>query len=173
MRFPSATPAWWCAADRSPIRTISDAVGLDSISPRAFGRPVRVINDAVMQALGSYRGGKLLFLGFGTGLGTAMIVEGVLEPLELAHLPYRKATYEDYVGARGLERRGRRKWERHVKDVIARLVAALEPDEVVLGGGNAEKLSSLPAGCRLGSNANAFRGGFRLWEDSRGGRPRA
>lgn len=130
---------------------------------RALGRPVRILNDAAMQALGSYRGGKLLFLGLGTGLGTAMVVDGLVEPMELAHLPYRKSTYEDYVGARGLERLGHRKWQRHVARVVAQLVTALEPDDVVLGGGNAKKLDSLPPGCRLGGNANAFRGGFRLW----------
>jgi polyphosphate glucokinase len=137
---------------------------------KALGRPVRLINDAAMQALGSYRGGKMLFLGLGTGLGTAMVVDGEVEPLELAHLPYRKGTYEDYVGARSLERRGRRKWQRHVKDVVEQLTAALEPDDVVLGGGNASKLGRLPAGCRLGSNANAFRGGYRLWSAEGGGR---
>ena len=134
---------------------------------KAFGRPVRILNDAAMQALGSYRGGKLLFLGLGTGLGTAMVADGVIEPMELAHLPYRKATYEDYVGARGLERRGKKKWQRHVADVVECLRTALEPDDVVLGGGNAAKLERLPAGCRLGSNANAFRGGYRLWSADR------
>ena len=118
-----------------------------------------------MQALGNYEGGKLLFLGFGTGLGTAMIVDGIIEPLELAHLPYKKGTYEDYVGARGLADRGRKKWRRDVAEVIGLLTAALEPDEVVLGGGNAKKLGKLPRGCRLGDNARAFRGGFRLWDD--------
>jgi polyphosphate glucokinase len=136
---------------------------------KAFGRPVRLINDAAMQALGSYKKGKMLFLGLGTGLGTAMVVDGLLEPMELAHLPYRKGTYEDYVGASGLERRGRRKWQRHVADVVERLSMALEPDEVVLGGGNAGKLDQLPRGCRLGGNANAFRGGYRLWNEPGGG----
>lgn len=135
---------------------------------KALGRPVRVVNDAAMQALGSYRRGRMLFLGLGTGLGTAMVVDGVVEPMELAHLPYRKGTYEDYVGARGLEKRGNKKWQRHVYDVVERLKQALEPDEVVLGGGNARKLDRLPPGCRLGSNANAFRGGFRLWDRSPG-----
>ena len=130
---------------------------------KAFGRPVRIINDAAMQALGSYKGGKMLFLGLGTGLGTAMIVDGIVEPMELAHLPYRKATYEDYVGQRGLERLGKKKWRQHVEDVVARLAAALEPDDIVLGGGNARKLKELPEGCRMGDNANAFVGGFRLW----------
>ena len=126
----------------------------------AFGRPVKIVNDAAMQALGSYEGGKMLFLGLGTGLGSAMIVDGVVEPMELGHLPYRKRTYEDYVGERGLERLGKKKWRRYVADVVARLTAALEPDDVVLGGGNVRKLKTLPPGCRAGDNANAFLGGF-------------
>ena len=134
---------------------------------RAFKRPLKFMNDAAMQALGSYRGGKLLFLGLGTGLGTAMIVDGVVEPMELAHLPYRKATYEDYIGLRGLKRHGRRKWRKHVADVVKQLITALEPDEVVLGGGNAKLLEKLPKGCRAGDNANAFLGGFRLWTNER------
>jgi polyphosphate glucokinase len=137
---------------------------------KAFGRPTKVVNDAAMQALGSYRGGKMLFLGFGTGLGTAMIVDGVVEPMELGHLPYRKATYEDYVGLRGLKRLGKKKWREHVNDVIALLSGALEPDDIVLGGGNAKKLTSLPLPCRLGDNANAFVGGVRLWEPASGHR---
>ena len=132
----------------------------------AFECPVKIINDAAMQALGSYEGGKMLFLGLGTGLGTAMIIDGEVEPLELGHLPYKKGTYEDYVGLRGLEKRGKKKWRKHVADVVERLVAALEPDDVVLGGGNVKKLKELPHGCRAGNNANAFPGGFRLWEDS-------
>lgn len=134
--------------------------------PRAFGCPVRVINDAAMQALGSYRGGKMLFLGLGTGLGSTMVVEGIVEPMELGHLPYRDATFEDYVGARALERLGKEKWNEYVNDVVARLVTALEPDDVVLGGGNVNNLISLPAGCRAGDNDNAFAGGFRLWEQN-------
>jgi len=135
----------------------------------AFGKPVKLINDAAMQALGSYKGtGKMLFLGLGTGLGSTLIADGIVEPMELAHLPYRKGTYEDYVGLRGLEKRGKKKWRRHVEDVVARLSAALEPDDVVLGGGNARKLKDLPPGSRLGDNANAFLGGFRLWEDEKG-----
>ena len=137
----------------------------------AFGCPVKVVNDAAMQALGSYESGKMLFLGLGTGLGTAMIVDGVLEPLELGHLPYKKGTYEDYVGLRGLEKRGKKKWRKHVAAIVEVLVAALEPDDVVLGGGNVKKLKELPPGCRAGDNANAFPGGFRLWEDSRGAAP--
>jgi polyphosphate glucokinase len=129
----------------------------------AFGCPVKLINDAAMQALGSYKGGKMLFLGLGTGLGTAMIVDGIVEPMELGHLPYRKGTYEDYLGIRGLDRRGKKKWCQSVVDVVALLIAALEPDDVVLGGGNVKKLKVLPPGCRAGDNANAFLGGFRLW----------
>jgi len=131
----------------------------------AFGCPVKLINDAAMQALGSYEGGKMLFLGLGTGLGSAMIVDGIVEPMELGHLPYRKRTYEDYVGIRGWERVGKKKWRYYVKDVVARLIAALEPDYVVLGGGNVHKLKELPPSCRAGENANAFTGGFRLWEE--------
>jgi polyphosphate glucokinase len=138
----------------------------------AFGCPVKTINDAAMQALGSYQGGRMLFLGLGTGLGSAMIVDGIIEPMELSHLPYKKGTFEDYVGLRGLKRHGKKKWRRHVADVVARLVAALEPDDVVLGGGNVHKLDGLPPGCRAGDNANAFAGGFRLWEDdNRGQQP--
>lgn len=131
----------------------------------AFGCPVKVVNDAAMQALGSYQGGKMLFLGLGTGLGAAMIVDGVIEPMELAHLPYRKGTFEDYVGQRGMDLRGKKKWREHVADVVARLAAALEPDDIVLGGGNVKHLKELPPGCRTGANANAFLGGFRLWEE--------
>jgi len=133
----------------------------------AFGRPVRIINDAAMQALGSYEGGKMLFLGLGTGLGSAVVVDGVVEPMELGHLPYKKGTYEDYVGQRGLDKRGKKKWRRHVADVVAGFVTALEPDDVVLGGGNVRKLKELPPGCRAGDNANAFEGGFRLWAKPR------
>ena len=131
----------------------------------AFGRPVKIINDAAMQALGSYKGGAMLFLGLGTGLGSALVVDGVLEPMELGHLPYKKGTYEDYVGLRGLEKRGKKKWRKHVLDVVEGLVAALEPDDVVLGGGNIKLLKELPLSCRIGNNVNAFLGGFRLWEE--------
>ena len=130
---------------------------------QAFGRPVKVMNDAAMQALGSYKGGKMLFLGLGTGLGTALIDNGVVKAMELGHLPYKKGTYEDYVGRAGLECRGKKKWRRHVADVVERLTAALRPDDTVIGGGNVEKLNALPRRCRAGENANAFRGGFRLW----------
>lgn len=139
-------------------------VGFDFAA--AFGCPVKLVNDAAMQALGSYEGGKMLFLGLGTGLGSAMVVDGIVEPMELGHLPYRKGTYEDYVGARGLKRLGKRKWRRRVQDVVASLCAALQPDYVILGGGNSRKLKELPPHCRLGENANAFRGGFRLWEET-------
>ena len=130
----------------------------------AFKRPVKVMNDAAMQALGSYKRGKMLFLGLGTGLGTALVVDGLVEPMELGHMPYKKATFEDYVGLRGLKKYGKKKWRRYVADVVERLSAALEPEDIVLGGGNVNKLKRLPAGCRAGDNANAFRGGFRLWE---------
>jgi polyphosphate glucokinase len=130
----------------------------------AFKRRVKVVNDAAMQALGSYRRGKMLFLGLGTGLGSTLIADGIVEPMELGHLPYKKGTYEDYVGMRGLQKRGKKKWRRNVADVVTRLVTALEPDDVVIGGGNVKKLKQLPEGCRMGDNANAFRGGFRLWE---------
>jgi len=130
----------------------------------AFKRPVKVINDAAMQALGSYRRGRMLFLGLGTGLGSTLIVDGTVEPMELAHLPYKKATFEDYAGIRGLKKYGKKKWRRYVADIVNRLKAALEPDEVVLGGGNVHRLKKLPPGCRAGDNANAFKGGFRLWE---------
>jgi len=133
----------------------------------AFKRPVKVINDAAMQALGSYKHGKMLFLGLGTGLGSAMVVDGIVEPMELGHLPYRRRTFEDYVGVGGRARLGQNKWERAVKDVIARLIAALQPEDVVLGGGNVKNLEKLPPGCRAGENANAFVGGFRLWEEAK------
>ena len=116
-----------------------------------------------MQALGSYEGGKMLFLGFGTGLGSALVIEGIAEPLELGHLPFRKSIFEDYVGEQGRKRLGKKKWRAAVAETIERLSAALLPDYVVLGGGNAKKLSDLPANCRLGANADAFRGAFRLW----------
>ena len=136
----------------------------------AFGCPVKVINDAAMQALGSYKGGRMLFLGLGTGLGSAMIVDGILEPMELAHLTYRKGkTYEDYLGLRGLKRLGKKKWRRQVTKIVEKLKTALEADYVVLGGGNIKKLKKLPPGTTLGSNANAFVGGFRMWSNSQTG----
>jgi polyphosphate glucokinase len=131
-----------------------------------FGKPVKLINDAAMQALGSYDGGRMLFLGLGTGLGSAMVLDGVIAPMELAHLPYKKGgTFEDYVGLRGLERLGKNKWQTAVEDVVARLQAALVADYVVLGGGNVKKLRRLPPGVRMGDNRNAFVGGFRMWLD--------
>jgi len=141
-------------------------VGFDF--PAAFGCPVKTINDAAMQALGSYRGGTMLFLGLGTGLGTALVADGTVVPMELGHLSIGKKTFEDDLGARGFTRLGLKKWERRVEVVVARFVSALQLDDVVLGGGNAKKLTKLPQGCRKGDNANAFLGGFRLWEE--GGR---
>src|SRR5664280_530184 len=132
---------------------------------KVFDRPVKVINDAAMQALGSYQGGRMLFLGLGAGLGTAMIVDGILEPMELAHLPYKNGkTYEDYVGVRGLTRLGKTRWLRHVTKVVELLKEALEAEYVVLGGGNSKNIKKLPPGTRLGDNRNAFVGGIRLWE---------
>jgi polyphosphate glucokinase len=139
-------------------------VGFDYQS--AFGKPTKVINDAAMQALGSYRGGRMLFLGLGTGLGSTMIVDGIIEPMELGHLPFRKATFEDYVGGRGHARLGDKRWRKAVLETIAVLVAALEPEYVVLGGGSAERVGELPPNCRLGANEDAFLGGFRLWVDA-------
>jgi polyphosphate glucokinase len=133
----------------------------------AFGRPVKIINDAAMQAFGGYRGGRMLFLGLGTGLGSALIVDSVIEPLELAHLPFKKGkTFEDYVGLRGLQRLGKKKWRKAVEKVVAELKAATQAEYVVIGGGNARLLKKLPPNTRLGENENAFRGGFRLWSPS-------
>jgi predicted NBD/HSP70 family sugar kinase len=138
-------------------------VGFDFVE--AFGCPVKVINDAAMQALGSYEGGRMLFLGLGAGLGSAMIVDGTLVPMDLGHLPYKnEKTYEEYVGVAGLKRLGRKKWRRHVFDVVERLNNALEADYVVLGGGNVNRIKNLPPATRRGNNRNAFIGGFRLWE---------
>ena len=131
---------------------------------RGFGHPVKMVNDAAMQALGSYRGGRMLFLGLGTGLGSALIIDGVLEPMEIAHLPYKHGrTFEDYVGIRGLKRLGKAHWRRSVADVVERLRAAFGAEDVVIGGGNVAKLKEPPPGARFGDNANAFVGGFRLW----------
>jgi polyphosphate glucokinase len=148
-----------------PVNLGRGWVGFDFA--RAFGCPVKLVNDAAMQALGSYRGGKMLFVGLGTGLGAAVIRDGTVLPMEIGHLPYKKATYERYIGRAGLERRGKKKWRRHVADVVKRLTDALEPDYTVIGGGNVTKLKALPPGCRLGENANAFRGGFHLWKRGR------
>jgi polyphosphate glucokinase len=145
-----------------PVNVGGGWVGFDF--EQAFGVPTKVVNDAAMQALGSYEGGKMLFLGLGTGLGTALVVDGKVEPLELAHLPFRKATFEDYVGIRGLEKLGKKKWRAAVAETIERLAAAVEADYVVVGGGNAKKAGELPPKTRLGANENAFLGGFRLWD---------
>jgi len=131
---------------------------------KGFGRPVKIVNDAVMQALGSYSGGRMLFLGLGTGLGSAMIIDGAIEPMELAHLPYKKGnSLEHYLGRKGMKRAGKKKWRRNVAAAIKRLTAALEPDYIVLGGGNAKKLKALPPLTIFGDNENAFVGGFSLW----------
>lgn len=133
---------------------------------KAFGKPLKIVNDALMQAIGSYDGERMLFLGLGTGLGAAMIVDNVAQPTELAHLPYKKGkTFEDYAGERGLEKYGKKKWRKSVFDIVQHLSEALEPDYVVIGGGNVVKLGELPPKCRAGQNANAFTGGFRLWQD--------
>ena len=137
----------------------------------AFGCPVKLINDAAMQALGSYRRGTMLFLGLGTGLGSALVVNGTVVPMELGHLSYKKATYEDYVGARGLKRLGKKKWRKHINFGVDRMIDVLNCDDVVLGGGNVKRLKKLPRGCRAGDNANAFLGGFRLWENAGKQRP--
>jgi polyphosphate glucokinase len=154
-------------ATRDPHNLAPGWVGFDFQA--AFGCPLKMINDAAMQALGSYRQGSMLFLGLGTGLGSAMVVEGTVVPLELAHLAVRNKTFEDDLGLRGLQRLGRKKWEKRVDEIVKRFVAALLIDEVVLGGGNAKRLRKIPDGCRLGDNANAFLGGFRLWEDPKHG----
>jgi polyphosphate glucokinase len=143
---------------------------------KALGCPVKLINDAAMQALGSYRGGRMLFLGLGTGLGSAVVVDGIVEPMELAHLPYQNGkTYEDYLGLRGLERLGKKKWRHYVTRIVEELQAAMGTDYVVLGGGNAKKIKKLPHNSRLGRNENAFLGGYRLWsvKEGKGGIPRS
>lgn len=137
-------------------------VGVDFA--KAFGKPVKVINDALMQAIGSYEGGRMLFLGLGTGLGSAMIVDNVPQPLEIAHLPFRKHTFEDYVSEAYRAKHGNGKWSKQVDQVVDALLHALEPDYVVLGGGNARRIKDLPAATKLGENANAFLGGFRIWK---------
>lgn len=133
----------------------------------AFGCPVKLMNDAAMQALGSYKKGKMMFLGFGTGLGAAFVIDGVAESRELAHLPYKKRTYEDYVGRKALQKLGKKKWRKNVERIVTHLIETLKPDDVVIGGGNAKKVKKLPKGCRLGDNANAFIGGFRLWNKAK------
>jgi polyphosphate glucokinase len=148
---------------REPVNLGAGWVDFDLV--HAFGKPTKVVNDAAMQALGSYEGGRMLFLGLGTGLGTTMILDGVIAPMELGHLPFRKATFEDYVGERGLEKHGLKRWRKAVFETIEHLTNAVEPDYVVLGGGNARELDELPPNCRLGRNEDAFLGGFRLWVD--------
>jgi polyphosphate glucokinase len=147
-------------------------VGFDFVG--AFGVPVKLVNDAAMQALGSYKGGKMLFFGLGTGLGTALVVNGIAESREIAHLPYKKGTYEDYVGIHGRKRLGRKKWRKYVREIVAGFVSRIHADDIVLGGGEVKNLRKLPKGCRAGENANAFLGGFRLWQElSNEGKPRA
>jgi polyphosphate glucokinase len=145
-----------------PVNLGEGWVGFDYEA--AFGKPTKVVNDAAMQALGGYEGGKMLFIGLGTGLGSALVANGFVQPMELGHLPYKKATFEDYAGSAGLEKRGKKRWRGDVADIVARLTAAMEPDYVMLGGGNAKKLDELPANARLGGNEDAFAGGFRLWD---------
>jgi polyphosphate glucokinase len=145
-----------------PVNLGDGWVGFDYEA--AFGKPTKVVNDAAMQALGSYEGGKMLFIGLGTGLGSAVVANGFVQPLELGHLPYKKATFEDYASTAGLEKRGKKRWRADVADIVVKLSAAMEPDYVVLGGGNAKKLDELPANARLGGNADAFTGGFLLWD---------
>jgi polyphosphate glucokinase len=154
-----------------PVNLGKGWVGFDF--ERALGRPAKVVNDAVMQAIGSYDGGRMLFLGLGTGLGSALIVDGVVEPLELGHLPYEKKTFEDYVSEAALERRGKKKWTAAVFDVVERLAAAMEPDYIVIGGGGVKHLDDLPPNSRRGANENAFTGGYRLWEPEWSPRPGA
>lgn len=158
--YPGAVVHGRCITE--PCHLGSGWVGFDF--KKGFGRPVKIVNDAAMQALGSYHGGRMLFLGLGTGLGSALVVDNVLEPMELAHLPYKKGrSYEDYVGLAGLERLGKRKWRHQVTKVVRQLRSALQADYVVLGGGNARLIKKLPPGTRLGDNSNAFQGGYRLW----------
>lgn len=148
---------------REPYNVGRGWVGFDF--PAAFGRPVKIINDAAMQALGSYKRGTMLFLGLGTGLGSALVVEGIVVPMELGHLAVEEKTFEDYLGVAALEKFGRKKWRMFVQKITERLIDAFQLDDVVLGGGNVKKLRTLPKGCRAGDNANAFLGGYRLWED--------
>ncbi|WP_296101316.1 ROK family protein [uncultured Agrobacterium sp.] len=151
---------------REPVNLADGWVGFDYQA--AFGCPTRIVNDALMQALGSYKDGRMLFLGLGTGLGAAMIVENVAQPMEIAHLPYRKGkSYEHYISEAYREKKGHKKWQTRVFDVVETLTNALEPDYVVIGGGNVEKLDSLPPKCRRGDNKLAFDGGFRLWQDEK------
>jgi predicted NBD/HSP70 family sugar kinase len=157
--------------DAEPHNLAPGWVGFDFEA--AFACPVKILNDAAMQALGSYKGGEMLFLGLGTGLGSALVANGVVVPMELAHLPFKTRTYEDYMGLRGLERLGKKRWRKYVEYGVARLVDALLPEDVVIGGGNVKDLKQLPLGCRAGDNATAFVGGFRMWEDTDSRRPSA
>jgi polyphosphate glucokinase len=147
-----------------PVNLGTGWVGFDFKA--AFRRPVKLMNDAAMQALGSYRGGLMLFIGLGTGLGSALDANGVMIPMELGRLAYGRSTYDDYLGLRGMKRLGKKKWKRHVVNIVQRFTAAVNPDDVVLGGGQVKELGRLPKGCRAGDNAHAFTGGFRLWEDA-------
>lgn len=147
---------------QEPVNIGKGWVGFDFEA--AFEKPVRILNDAAMQALGSYQGGTLLFMGFGTGMGTAVIVDGKVLPTELAHLPYKKGSYEEYVGVRGLEKIGLKKWQKHVLNIVDLFSKAIRPDDIVLGGGNSKYLTEIPEGCRLGNNKLAFEGGLRMWE---------
>lgn len=160
--FPSSVKQGKIVAD--PVNLGKGWVGFDF--EKAFGCPVKVINDAAMQALGSYQGGKLLFLGFGTGLGTAMVYEHLILPLEGGHLPFRNGTFESHVGNSNLAQIGKKQWKELVLETIARFQNCFQPDEIVLGGGNSKYLEELPPNCRLGSNKNAFAGGFKLWEEN-------
>jgi predicted NBD/HSP70 family sugar kinase len=167
--FPGPVVAGRSASD--PVNLGRGWKGFDF--REAFGRPVKVINDAAMQALGCYRGGRMLFLGLGTGLGTALVVDGVLQPLELSHLPYKDGkSYEDFLGRRGLRKHGAKKWRREVLKISGLLKFGLQVDEIVLGGGNAKKLKEIPPGARRVSNAIALEGGLRLWERAGERRPR-
>jgi polyphosphate glucokinase len=145
-----------------PVNLGEGWVGFDYEA--ALGKPTKVVNDATMQAVGSYEGDRMLFLGLGTGLGSTFIADGVIEPLELGHLPFRRKTFEDYVSEHALEKSGKKKWKEAVFETVAQLSAAMEPDYVVLGGGGVDELDELPPGCRRGANENAFLGGFRLWD---------
>ena len=145
-----------------PVNLGKGWVGFDYEA--AFGKPTRVVNDAAMQAVGSYEGGRMLFLGLGTGLGSTLIANGLIEPLELGHLPFREKTFEEYVSEHALEKHGKKKWRKAVFETVELLTAAIQPDEVVLGGGGIDELDELPPGCRRGANENAFLGGFRLWD---------
>ena len=156
------TPVRGSKAVSEPANLGKGWVGFDF--EEAFGHPTKVVNDAIMQALGSYEGGRMLFLGLGTGLGSALIIDGVVEPLELAHLPFRKGTFEDYVGERSLIRRGKKKWRKLVFDVVEQLAKAMQPDYIVIGGGGVKDLDEMPPNARRGDNELAFLGGFRLWD---------